>query len=96
MSLPHPSPDVVYRAVADGAVLLSTKRELYFGLNAVGACVWERLPPVFTDLDELCADIGRLHPEVHPTTIRADVQQLLGDLLEHGLVAARELALGAA
>ena len=86
MLLPHPSPDVIYRAVTDGAVLLSTREEAYYGLNAVAARVWECLPPMLTGLDELCAGVSKLYPEVDPETLRADVRALLDDLLAHGLV----------
>jgi hypothetical protein len=72
--------------VTDGAVLLSTKDEVYYGLNAVAARVWERLPPVLTRLDELCAGVSQLYPEVDSETLRADVRALLDDLLMHGLV----------
>jgi DNA-directed RNA polymerase specialized sigma24 family protein len=34
MLLPTPNPDVIHKAVADGAVLLSTRDEVYYGLNA--------------------------------------------------------------
>ena len=47
MLLPIPNPDVIHKAVGDGAVLLSTKDEVYYGLNAVGTCIWERLSPVY-------------------------------------------------
>jgi len=30
----HPSPEVIFREVEDGAVLLSTSDEVYFGLSA--------------------------------------------------------------
>ena len=87
--LPDPSPDVIYKAVTGGAVLLSTKDEVYYGLNAVAAAVWGRLPPVFSELDELCADVSQLYPDVDAGTIRADVPALLDDLLARGLVISR-------
>jgi coenzyme PQQ synthesis protein D (PqqD) len=86
MLLPHPKPNVIYRSVAEGAVLLSTTEEVYYGLNAVGAHIWERLPPVLRAFDDLCASVSKLYPEVDPDTIRADTQELLDDLLTHGLV----------
>ena len=32
-------------AVEDGAVLLHAGQEVYYGLNAVGARIWQLLPP---------------------------------------------------
>jgi hypothetical protein len=73
----------------DGAVLLSTSDEVYYGLNAVGAQVWERLPPVLVTFDELCASLAQLYPDVAVGTIQADLRELLDDLDAHGLVTAR-------
>lgn len=86
MLLPTPNPNVIHKTVADGAVLLSMKDEVYYGLNAVGTCIWERLPPVLTELDDLCASVSRVYPDVDPNTIRADTQELLNDLLAHRLL----------
>jgi hypothetical protein len=90
MLLPIPNPDVIHKPVADGAVLLSTKDEVYYGLNAVGTCIWTRLPPVLSELDDLCTSVAGIYPDVHPDTIRADTQQLLDDLLAHGLLHPRQ------
>lgn len=89
MLLPIPSPDVIHKAVADGAVLLSTKDEVYYGLNAVGTCIWERLPPVLTHLDDLCVSVSKVYPDIDPRTIRTDAEQLIGELLAHGLLCPR-------
>ena len=52
--LPVAGRQVVYKAVADGAVLLHTETEVYYGLNRVGARVWELLRQDVTELfDEL-------------------------------------------
>lgn len=90
MLLPSPNPNVIHKAVGDGAVLLSTKDEIYYGLNTVGACIWERLPPVLTELDDLCASLSMLYPDIDPETIRADAQELIEDLLAHGLLCPRD------
>ena len=84
--LPVPSPDVIYRTVDGGAVLLSTGQEVYYGLNTAGAYIWEHLPPVFGTLEEMSASLSALHPEVTAETIRADARELLDDLLANGLV----------
>lgn len=88
--LPTANPVVVYRALSEGAVLFSTTDEVYFGLNSVGARVWELLPPASETLDELCAVLAKEYPEVSADTIRADVNELLEELTAHGLVVPRE------
>jgi coenzyme PQQ synthesis protein D (PqqD) len=86
MLLPVPSPDVIYRAVNDGAVLLNMNDEVYYGLNEVGSYIWEHLPPVLETFDELCAAMQREYRDVPDESIRTDVRTLLGDLLTNGLV----------
>jgi hypothetical protein len=86
--LPAPSPEVIYRPVKDGAVLLSTNEEVYFGLNDAGACIWELLAKHET-LEELTAALEGIYPEVEPDRLRDDATDLLDDLLAHGLVQAR-------
>jgi hypothetical protein len=88
--LPVANPRVIYKALSEGAVLLSTTDEVYFGLNEVGARVWEHLPPVLNTLDELCAEIGAAYPGTDAETIRADISELLAELTEYGLVLPRE------
>lgn len=89
MELPTKNPKVICKQVTDGAVLLSTSDEVYFGLNQVGAWIWDHLPPVSNTLDELCASLQRLHPDVSPDTIRTDVWELLEDLVHEGLAESR-------
>ena len=88
MLLPAADPKVIYRGVAGGAVLLSTEHEVYYGLNTVGAYVWEHLPPVFQTLEELCAALSALYPDVPLESIRADIRELLHDLVANGLLGA--------
>lgn len=84
--LPFANPKVIYKTLSDGAVLFSTEEEVYFGLNPVGAKVWELLPPVSSTLDDLCAKIAGQYPEVDPAVIRADVIELIAELTSHRLV----------
>ena len=86
VELPHPSPSVVCCEVEEGAVLLSTTDEVYYGLNAVGLRVWQLLPPVSRTLDELCEAIIRVYPDVDPELLRSDCEALLEDLLQSKLV----------
>jgi hypothetical protein len=85
-ALPVAHPAVIFRALAEGGVIFSTVDEVYFGLNTVGARVWELLPPTSTTLDELIATVAADYPEVDPAMIRGDVVELLAELEQHGLV----------
>ena len=84
--LPVANPKVIFKSMPDGAVLFSTADEVYFGLNEVGARVWELLPPATRTLDELCEAMHRQYPAVPIGTIRADVVELLDELSAQGLV----------
>lgn len=84
--LPKPNPAVVFREVEDGAVLLHTESEVYFGLNPVGSRVWQWLPPRSSDLGELTARVREEYPDSDPEQVREDVEELLETLEEHGLV----------
>ena len=88
--LPVASPAVIYRAVGDGAVLLSATDEVYYGLNRVGARIWELLPPATTSLTELCAALHREYPHVDLPTLRNDAIDLLRDLVANGLAVRAE------
>ena len=83
-----PSPDVIYRPVNDGAVLLSMPDEVYYGLNEVGSFIWEHLPPICPTIEELCSAVAKRYPDASLETIRTDVRELIEDLRRHGLVSA--------
>lgn len=85
MLLPTPHPTVVFQRLDDGAMLFLPGTETYFGLNAVGAMVWQLLPPARTTLDDVAAELGTQFPDVSIDTIRADVAELLGALTREGL-----------
>lgn len=84
--LPRPHPAVLFQPVPEGAILLHTEQEVYFGLNPVGVQVWELLPPTCRDLDEVCETLGRRYPDVPAEELRRDVSELLDTLATHGLV----------
>jgi hypothetical protein len=84
--LPLPEPAVIFQKLGDGAVLFSPSTEIYFGLNEVGARVWELLPPVSASVDDICAALSREYPEVPIETIRTDVGELLENLRREKLV----------
>ena len=87
--LPAPDPAVIFRTLPDGAVLLHTATEVYYGLNSVGARVWELLPPASGDLDDLCRRLSAEYPDASVAEIRADVAGLLSELRHAGLVTER-------
>jgi Coenzyme PQQ synthesis protein D (PqqD) len=84
--LPRPNPAVVFCEVQEGAVLLSTEEEAYYGLNAVGARVWSLLPPIRKTLQDLCTALKEEYPDVDPESLRVDVIALLEDLVSARLV----------
>ncbi len=86
MILPSPLPTVIFQRLADGAVLFAPEIEIYFGLNDVGARVWELLPPASRSLDELCARLAMQYPDAPSAEIRRDVAELLEQLASEGLV----------
>ena len=84
--LPTRNEAVIYRSLSEGGVLFSLADEVYFGLNAVGAEIWEMLPPAHASLDSLCAELAARHPDVPPAELRADVVELLHSLESFGLL----------
>ena len=85
-SLPRISPDVVWTAVADGAVLFCVTRELYYGANEVAAFVWQQLEISNTTFEALCAAVRERFPDAAAAEVRQDVHELLEDFERNGLV----------
>lgn len=86
--LPRPHPGVLFKTVSDGAVLLHVEEEIYFGLNEVGARIWQLLPPACACLDELCSRLAAVYTDVAPEVLRADVLDLIAQLEQNQLVVA--------
>ena len=84
--LPTRNPKVIFKALATGAVLYSTEEEVYFGLNPVGVRVWELLPPAHQSLDEIVRVIASEYAGVGEDVIRADVSELIDELITLGLL----------
>lgn len=85
--LPSPHSAVIFKPVSEGAVLLHTGTEVYFGLNHVGAHVWQLLEES-RDLDDIVARLGESYPSVSADQLRTDISELLQELTENGLVVA--------
>ena len=78
------APDVLFRLVGEEAVLLNLTTELYLGLDLVGARMWTVLngaPSIQAAYDALLEEY-----EVEPERLRHDLDELLGELLEQGLI----------
>jgi hypothetical protein len=90
LALPSANPDVIFKPVAEGAVLFSVKDEVYYGLNAVGMRIWQLLPPVHSSVDELCGALRTDYPQVDPAVLRVDVVELLDELTALGLLQTAE------
>jgi len=79
-----PAPEVLFRARSGEGMLLNLKTGRYYGLDAVGARIWQML----ADGHTLPATISRLLHEYDVTRDRleADVAAFVHALEAHGLV----------
>ncbi|MCB9103885.1 MAG: PqqD family protein [Anaerolineales bacterium] len=77
-------PDVLIRELDGEAVLLNLASESYFGLDEVGARMWQ----VLTTSESIEAAYDQLLAEydVEPERLRQDVLDLVDQLAAHGLV----------
>ena len=75
---------VLMREIGGEAVILNLDSEKYYGLNEVGARVWLALtttPSIQAAYDALLDEFS-----VQPDQLRQDLESLVADLAEHGLV----------
>jgi hypothetical protein len=79
---------VVTRPLDGELVLLNLDTETYFGLDEVGTRMWE----VLSTTPSIEAAFGQLAAEydVDATTLRTDLEALLGQLVDGGLVELHE------
>jgi hypothetical protein len=85
-----PAEDQVWCALEGKVLLLQSATGIYFGLNAVGSVVWERLQGGCT-VDELVRAVTDRY-EAAEATVEADVAQLLTSLYAEGLIKVDESA----
>ena len=78
------NPSVIYRELAGEVVLLNLQSGVYYGLDAVGSRVWQLLMQS-RGVDDVCATLLDEY-DVSAEAVRADVQRLIGELSEKGLV----------
>jgi hypothetical protein len=78
------APDVMLRIIGDEAVILNLKTETYLGLDPVGTRIWT----VLQDSPSIQAAHASLLDEfeVEPERLRQDMDRLLDQLLEQGLI----------
>ena len=81
---PHGS--VIFQPVSEGAVLLHSETEIYYGLNPVGAKIWELLGQGEMTEDGLVDAIHETYPDAEREMIRTDIRELLQDLETQGLL----------
>jgi hypothetical protein len=78
------APDVMLRIIGDEAVILNLKSELYLGLDPVGTRMWTVLqnsPSIEAAHAALLDEF-----EVEPERLRQDLDKLLDQMLEQGLI----------
>ena len=78
------APDVLISIIDDEAVLLNLKSERYFGLNRTGTTMWTALTTA-ESIQTAYQALASTFP-VDAETLRHDVNDLIGELIEHGLV----------
>lgn len=76
--------NVMFRELEGESVILNLDSESYFGLDEVGTRMWQAV----TEADSIQAAFDTLAEEyeVDAATLREDLSELLGTLLDRGLV----------
>lgn len=77
---------IIFKKVGEEMVLLDFERGIYYGLNPVGARVWELLAEG-KNTDEI-ADLLTEEFDVERSDAKGDVDALMDDLAANGLVSA--------
>jgi len=81
---PARAKEVTHRDVSGEAVLLNLGTGVYYGLNEVGAFIWQRMDGDHT-VDDLVEEICAAYA-VDRERAAADVRRLVAELLEAGLI----------
>lgn len=86
--LPTPADSVIFRRLDTGAVLYDSAAEVYYGLNDVGATIWELLGDADLTPDRLVDRLRSTYPDADTALLRADCDALLASLVSYGLLRA--------
>ena len=78
------SPDVLFQEVSGEMVLLDLSSESYFGLDEIGARIWQLLHEG-TNMGEVLDTLLQEY-EVERQVLEADLGKLLGKLADAGLI----------
>lgn len=75
---------VLYQTLDGESVLLNLGSEQYFGLDEVGTCMWS----ILRETESVEAAFQRLLAvyDVEPEQLRSDLDELISQLAEHGLL----------
>ncbi len=79
-----PHPEAMESRLGEETVILHLGSGIYFGLDAVGTIVWERLQQGDT-AEAAIAHISATFEDA-PDTVEADVTGFLAQLIEHALI----------
>lgn len=80
------NPAIIWKLVHGEAVLLNPANGEYFGLNEVGSEIWRQM-----DGQKSLTEISKFllaEYDVAPAVLEADVLDLIGELLQKGLIQA--------
>lgn len=88
--LPSKSPTVLFKEMDEGGVLFCSRTEIYFGLNSVGAIIWNHLPEGAPSgngsVGKLLDSLHEAYPDVDRDDLAADVREFLETLETSQLV----------
>ena len=84
--LPTPVDSVIFRRLETGAVVYDSAAEVYYGLNDVGATIWELLGEAALTADRLVENLVSKYPDADVAILRADSDALIASLVRYGLV----------
>jgi hypothetical protein len=82
------APEQVSCDLAGEAAILNLKSGVYFGLNSIGARIWELIQEP-KSAKEIVQTLLQEY-DVEPERCEGDVMQLLHDLSEHGLIEVKD------
>lgn len=80
---------VLYQELEGEVVLLNMANQEYYGLNDVGARMWKCLLESDGNVDSAQALLSKTY-DIEPKVIRADLEKLVRELLQVGLLRAGE------